>query len=166
MGNAISPATAGHRIHSFFFSPHNKTNSGRNKAKSFRAQLFCFFITEQLYFIIALKFSQRETYSLRVHDSYKHQLTRSIIWRERHKPAERVAVFMGKRVEKPLLSLICHKGDLWVCALRTLYSLCIDSSRAHGARSKPDSTSFERRENVCSRSSVCFFQTEKVGNLF
>lgn len=37
---------------------------------------------------------------------------------------------MGKRVEKPLLSLICHKGDLWVCYVRTLLRLCIDSSHA------------------------------------
>lgn len=92
---------------------------------------FAFSSQSSSIFIVALKFSQWETYSLRVHDSYKHQFTRSIIWRERHKTAERVAVFMGKRVEKPLLSLICHKVDLWVCAVRLLFGLCIDSSHAH-----------------------------------
>lgn len=35
----------------------NKTFSGRNKVKSYRTQLFCFSITEQLYFLFALKFS-------------------------------------------------------------------------------------------------------------
>lgn len=49
---------------------------------------------------------------------------------ERHKAAERVAVFMSKRVEKPSLSLICHKGGfIALCDVRTLFWLCIDSSR-------------------------------------
>lgn len=46
--------------------------------------------------------------------------------RERHKQAHCTAVFMGKRVEKPSLALICPKWDLWQC----VKILCIDSSHA------------------------------------
>lgn len=90
----------------------------------YRAALFSYC------FEVQLDHSQWETYSLLVRDSYKHQLTHSAVSGERHKPAERVAVFMGKRVEKPLLSLICHKGDLCACDVRTLFGVCIDSSHA------------------------------------
>lgn len=64
---------------SLAFFPPNKTNSEKNKAESHHTQLFCLFIAEQLYFINALKCGQWETFSLRVHDIYKHQLTRSIM---------------------------------------------------------------------------------------
>lgn len=92
--------------------------------------VFPFYYFQRLFsycFEVELDHRQSETYSPLV---YKHQLTHSIIWRERRKPAERVAVFMGKLVEKPLLSLICHKGDLCVCYVRALLILCIDSSCA------------------------------------
>lgn len=67
---------------------------------------------------------------------------------ERHKAAERVAVFMGKRVEKPSLSLICHKGGFMAaCDVRTLFWLCIDSSRVDrlGAASQ---TPCGRKESI------------------
>lgn len=67
---------------------------------------------------------------------------------ERHKAAERVAVFMGKRVEKASLSLICHKGGFMAaCDVRTLFWPCIDSSRVDrlGAGSQ---TPCGRRESI------------------
>lgn len=138
VGNIISLRRAAGKIFFKFtclFFSHNKTHSVRNKAKSYHTQLLCFSITERLYFLIALKFSWTAASKRHIHCWSVTAINisspiPSSRERARHKPAERVAVFMGKRVEKPLLSLICHKGDLWVCDVRTLFRLCIDSSRA------------------------------------
>ena len=146
MRSIISPMCGGE--HSPKFSLFVPSRPDRNKAASYRAQLFRLSIAERApfrhrrrRFEVRPKPERGEgRFHCRPMAAINIQLTppsRPIFRGEEHKPAERAAVFIGKRVEKPFLFLICHKGDLRPCDVRTLLRLCINSSHADRLREAP-----------------------------